>query len=718
MTSLSLRNLKDKDTTSSLKSFYQECFHFMHKKLYRKVYDEISSKMSLIVGPLFLDFLNLKINSCIKIIYKKLYKYDASKKKSLEYWLLNLETNTKLYRESIFSLEKNMIIDYIENFIQITAETLYLLALFNRKENNWADCITYLSIGYKILNIFLDNVVRPKTLEIFQKIIIFLSTIFIADNDFQEAINYQRKGLFICYRQLFLSIDIQKGLEINIQSMIDSLQKENSTINKEYIYRFERLIVNIVTLLFHQGLCLESLGLLTEALFNYSQARFFTERYISTLYSEFLEFIENIESRLRSYKEIIIKIREHNVLIDENNLNIKDSKAIKAEINKISNKSYEAVKIRIEDLINKLRLEDLKDIELFSKRDNLSKNVIEMSRDNKLLSIMLSKDFSDALLKLNNTNTTKFNSHDFHLIQKKLANLRNENLIKLIDKSGNNVNNNMINTIQENETDRNKDGNSIIDNVCSIASPRHEENKKEVFKKIKIQQVKDKPKQTKLFKIKRRTSDGDEEIQKFNHSNYILSKNYRKKYSLLESSSYKDNQFHKSVLNLKKEEIIPNVIFTKDQINSQAKDFFDVNIRSKKIIIDELKDKSNLNKTKDKLEQIAIKSLNCSKLIKYNKEQEENENHSYYKQLINKFKNKTVIEFGKEIYSSSILNNKIEDIINKEIKEINKYISIEKSKFKKDSTFDSKHARSVSTYATGASFIQRTNKRKSSVLDN
>ena len=346
---------------------------------------------------------------------------------------------------------------------------------------------------------------------------------------------------------------------------------------------------------------MESLGLLTEALFNYSQARFFTERYISTLYSEFLEFIENIESRLRSYKEIIIKIREHNVLIDENNLNIKDSKAIKAEINKISNKSYEAVKIRIEDLINKLRLEDLKDIELFSKRDNLSKNVIEMSRDNKLLSIMLSKDFSDALLKLNNTNTTKFNSHDFHLIQKKLANLRNENLIKLIDKSGNNVNNNMINTIQENETDRNKDGNSIIDNVCSIASPRHEENKKEVFKKIKIQQVKDKPKQTKLFKIKKRTSDGDEEIQKFNHSNYILSKNYRKKYSLLESSSYKDNQFHKSVLNLKKEEIIPNVIFTKDQINSQAKDFFDVNIRSKKIIIDELKDKSNLNKTKDKL---------------------------------------------------------------------------------------------------------------------
>ncbi len=354
-----------------LKSFLIDCLHLLNKRLYKKVYDEIETKIPYMKDIIYLDFLLLKISAIIKILSKKLYKAELTIR-PCEHWLRRLDQNLKLFYEIMKTLNKSDFIIYLESYIQSQCDMFYLLALYNKREGNLADCLSYLSIAYKTLNNYVDNIFQPKTLLIFQKIIIFISNILIADNDFKEAINYQQKGLLLCYRQLFLTVDFQNGLETNINTLKENL-KSDSLIN-EKIYQFQHLIANLVTLLFHQGICLESFGLITEALFNYSQSKFFSERYLSSSHSEFLEFIKNIEVKLREYKETLSRL-EQMIQLNVPKDDISDKNIIKQNDNKLNLKSYETVKSKIENIIKNLKLEDLNDIELFSKRDNISNNI-------------------------------------------------------------------------------------------------------------------------------------------------------------------------------------------------------------------------------------------------------------------------------------------------------------------------------------------------------
>lgn len=712
------------DWKIQLKPFLFECQMFMHKKLYRKVYDDIDSKI-INWDPdskLYLDLLILKSQSLIKIISKRISKYDSSKFKSTEQWFMKLEKELKTFKEKYLSNTSSpFFLDNIEMYVQLCSETFYLMAIMSKLEGNYPDCICYLSMGDKLINSFHQNSVKQKTLFIFQNILIQISNFLIADNDFYEAINYQNKAINLCYRQLYLIVDIQSGLEVNIETLLENLIKKFPSTHRDYVSKFERLIVNCVTLLFHQGICLERVGMLTESLFNYTQARFFTEKYLSNTHSEFLEFILNIEDKIKQYKNLLLKIKSKNTcenqsatLPQSTNENVKKENLGEFHHNHEQAKSYETVKTKIENMILNLKPECVKEIELFSKRDNFTKYVAEMTHDNKLLSSLLTKDFKNIILKLKKVNTTKLDNQSYDMIQRKVTEIRNEEFVKSIEKMNGKAN---YITISENTEDANETSNLSINkpqkshvtklhlsNIKmtnenpkrskSVAYPHKlnlksvnsifDKNAKFIEKEFEI--VSKANTLVRLSKSKkyeeRRPLTMDKEIRKYPHSDYILARSYRKKYALLENTSYRDNQFHKSVLHLKKDEIIPTKpTQSREELNNDVKEFFTTTLRARRMVLDDLKDRKNIDdRKKQKVERSAVMSLDVSKYKKYIKESKLEQNTSYYTKILNKFKSKSQIEYGKDRDSCDILNNKVSEVITKEIDEINKYIKVEKSK--------------------------------------
>lgn len=309
------------------------------------------------------------------------------------------------------------------------SQTLLLFSQFNQLEGNLVDSLCYLSTAEKIVTSFSDNCHDNRTLNIFQNILISLGNILIADKDYLQGIKTNNQALKLCFRELFLLVNISDGLEGNLSSI--KLKQVGKT-QKEAIHCFEKLISNIVTILYHQGICLENVGLLKEAGYYYCQAGFFSEKYLGSKYSEFSEFILIVQSRLSKYIDLIDRLKHQ-----ETEKHGKDRDSLQKSYNhslKHENKSLKLITDKVEQYIRSLKPEAIKELDL-AFRSN-SNQLQQLLHHNKLLNKLLSDEFKGIVLfNMKNINTTLFEKTTFDLLQKKITELRNEEFVKIVNNS-------------------------------------------------------------------------------------------------------------------------------------------------------------------------------------------------------------------------------------------------------------------------------------------
>ena len=655
-----------------MKSFYNECYLLMGRRLYKKVYNDIDNKFVLLKNDLISYKLQIiKLDSICKIITNRLDKtnsYNLSKELSTHRWFDRFEEEIKAYRnvfltefedinnenifdknqnlnkeineyninnqtnyskDSIYAIFKKKIKNqfnlYIESYIYFLTKRFYLLSLFEKKKENIAECLCYLSYSLKIVDMCTNFTTNCKSLILFQDVCILLVKLHLADNDILEAYNYIKKGLFLCYRSLFLIVDLKYGLESSMDEFIDNLMKHTNTVNddeniinnKDKPYYLIKIFNSIVLLLFYQGICYEHMGFINYALFCYSQAKYFTGNYIvdSKENSEFYEFLSNIQNKLEGYKEnfnILYRIKADNML--NNKLTPKNSSTIKKDSSIIFNNYFKIknmkqkvnyIKSNIEEIIyNSIKPDDIREIELFNKSDTVSEFVAKMTYSNKLISYLLSKDFTHVLLKLKYPNTVYFEGKAFDLIQKEINRLKNEKYVKIaIDKNKNLKNDNALINLKENNNKHNLNLN--INNNNNISNNNFKTYNLDI-NKIN-QELKDFVAIDNLSSIDTRDNNNNDLNSNKKLKNILNNNNNNNNNNLClldSNNNYKKLNLNKSNQCLKRS--LSACKNTKIKFNSKTNSFYENNnknvvIKNNKKLFKKINAKINCNKNKSKI---------------------------------------------------------------------------------------------------------------------
>jgi len=274
--------------------FLQEMMTNMSKRKYRKVLDEIRGKEEILNNSRgFWKILELKSNCICKIITHKLNKYENNKAKSFETWNKRLETILENWLETLDKNDKkcqdfDIQLDYIIYYLLVQ---IYNYALFSMFDKHIGDCTAFLALGERIIKIFIDSSHNAKTLNISQKIFLFLSSLLISDNDFQTAILYQNLSLKLSLKEINFRLDSDEHLVF--ESLPPNVQ-----------YYLEKVFINIVIGLYQRGICEENLGSIIKAVETYRQSRWFS-KFVRNNYYLISDFLEDVETRALKYNNAI-----------------------------------------------------------------------------------------------------------------------------------------------------------------------------------------------------------------------------------------------------------------------------------------------------------------------------------------------------------------------------------------------------------------------------
>jgi len=642
---------KEEDKTlDNYEKFLMEVRLNMSKCKYRKVLEDLQTKQG--VFSTMKDcwkLTELRIRCILKIVNRKLYKYENNqqKMKSVESWLIKVENDLDEWFDNIGKEEQDQ--EQIEIIIQLLLEFFYSSAVLNKNQKQIGDSIGYLAIAEKVIKAYIEIARDPKTLNLAQRIYLFLSSMLIVDLDFDTAKSYQSSSLKLSFKELFYRIDIEDGL--NLESF-----------NRVNIHYLNKLFVNIIIAFYQRGVCEENNGNYPRAAEAYKQAKWFTIKFLKNHIPELAQFISDVEERSINYAKVFLKSNginfEFKSLDNKDNLN-NNANLIKG--NKIYSNNDSAIAILEENMSGNnfefLRKKYEKNIELIEnlkfpefetdikKGDDKIKDILYTV---KTVDNLMSFKFKNLVNKMNNLDIHKLNKEAVEMIQRRINDVKaEENYIKnfekkksmkrgksacenmkslqFIDTLGNTTNDFQQLKIKENiNKEINQEQNIILQELVTpekalefiTKSPDNSPNKQKEnawMKKSKSQL--DLTTKSKIFK------KDLEKTEKFSYDYFISNKNFQNKLSHLNVVSHKELKFQKKILKLKKNEI--NTIPDLNVLNIENTHKNNLLVRMKNGIKnlnynEEMNQKKNedlvyqkkkMEREKDKLEFKMMKSL-------------------------------------------------------------------------------------------------------------
>ena len=584
---------------------------YLISKQYKETIKFIETKEQLLEEHSFnYIFFDLKLKCFYKILKNELSKYKY-RNKNIEY---SPTMKTSITLEKMFQKMKSYFKNIIKVFyleaanekakeilIQNYCEGLYLLAKFHKIKNQTQDASSYLSISHSMLKTYIDKCKDPYTYQVYQKILILLSTLLIEDNCYYNAIEYNFLCLKLCIKELFIRNTLDKG--INLHSMPYKIRNY-----------FREIFQNINLSLYFLGICYENLGQLSKALDCYKQASWFISKFYHESNSKLFEIIQGTEIiAFKLYDLIMEKIRnrdsEQEKLEKENKKKILDYERLK-QLNKISaGLIYNVDKFPVSNYIeNKIQFQSGEPITISSynyeylyksekEKENFpSPSTIKMIDNvvlyNDLLSIKYQKFINNTKdLNFNNINKDNFDElerYNRHLMIEKNKELerKKKNLNQNFDKNLNNSQNlsqnnnykllsptNSLRSIKSfyrkksddffffkkkrNKNERNEklDKSSNSNSTRALSSKRLNISKGNYqFEKVeKSQSTKNK---NSILNNKNKTNikySVPKKVERFPLSkSFIFNKNFKKKIEFLEKMNNREIKFQKNILYLKK----------------------------------------------------------------------------------------------------------------------------------------------------------------------
>ena len=381
----------------------------------------------------------LKIRGLLKIIKKKIEKYliHHIEKTKLKHHINNI----KKYINQI-PLELNYFIenftdentinegDKIDYLIRCYFEYIYLYSFFNLKIGNVIEAITYLSFILRLNKETQYIVKAERTVSHIEKCFIFLSHMFIYNEDFYSAIDYLNLTMEMCLKHIiFETKDCNDGIFMGDKNKLVGVIKQNNLgLNKnkyenevENNYgdkKIKRVVTNIIFIYFYRAICYENIGKMKNAIKCYYQCLWFINHFfyeshknlsilIKNILDKSLEFktaVDYLEKKINYYDRMQLLLKNQkaqngpekeekksNNIIIINNSSL--AKKYKSLINKLDNLTINEI-----DTVNKFEIKkNIKDL-CQRKREGKDKNIF--LSDIRLLNAYLREDFKVMIDKM------------------------------------------------------------------------------------------------------------------------------------------------------------------------------------------------------------------------------------------------------------------------------------------------------------------------------
>ena len=638
--------IEEEKTHENYEKFLKEVRSNMSKCKYRKVLEDIQVKLGIFDSiKESWKLKEIRIKCILKIVNRKLHKYENNfqKQKSIENWLNKVEWEINEWFEDVGKDDQDQ--EQIEVIIQLLLEYFHSFAVLYKNEKCIAESIGYLAMGEKIIKVYIEVSRDPKTLNLAQKILLFLSSMLIVDLDFETAKVYQSSALKLAFKELFFRVDIEDG--VNIETF--------SRVNQHYL---NKLFVNIILAFYHRGVCEENNGNYPKAAEAYKQAKWFIIKFLKNYIPELSQFISDVEEKSVGYAKIFLK--SNGVIFEYKPLDNKDTinnmhalnKGAKSKViqnnntlleeNKASNQ-FEFLKKKYSKTINLIQNLKFPEFENdFKKGDDNLKDILYTV---KTVNNLMSNKFKNIVQKMDNLEIHKLNKDSIDIIQRRINDVKaEENYLKNLCKGNylkRNKSENFI--LQEN--------NSILKNSLDRIDNLHNEQKFTqnhiILPDDALEFIKEKKDKIKIVKenltMKKSRSQMDltlktkiikkdiEKTERFIYDEYISNKKFQRKFSQLNNLSVRELKFQKKILNLKKFEndSIPNV--NVNNIDNIHKANLLVRMRNGTKILNYNEDikqnksedvilrKKKQEKDKEKLELNVVKSLDKKAFRDYKK---------------------------------------------------------------------------------------------------
>ena len=202
----------------------------MSQRKFRKVIEDIRNKeVHFYKLDNFWKLKEIKVRCMMKIVKRKV-ENDGGKYKSTEYWMNRVGKILEEWQDKLDILEEKEEIDLnfttnpsnhhlkdqIEVLNELLLQHLYNHAIISKGEHHIGDTSGYLTFGIKlIMSLVKQNTIRSsnevqlngKTLQVAQNFYYFMSSILIADRNFNTAIQYIEFGLQLGLRELCVRME-------------------------------------------------------------------------------------------------------------------------------------------------------------------------------------------------------------------------------------------------------------------------------------------------------------------------------------------------------------------------------------------------------------------------------------------------------------------------------------------------------------------------------
>jgi hypothetical protein len=573
----------------------------MKKCKYRKALEEIkSAENKFSDAPNRWRIYDLKIRCINKIVARKFTKYTGSKIKSLETWLKRMDYELDRWYVSIsffLPITKETETDITNQYELIVLHILeltYHYALFCRNEKTIPDCSAFLALGERVIKNTIEKLSNPDCFNIAQKVLLFISSLLIADNDFDLSKVYVSNILKLCFRELFTRGDIDGG--INYEDL-DELQ----------IHYTEKTFVNIALAFYHLGVCEENLGNIETAVEAYKQSRWFSANFVKESVPEITAFLTDLEKRAISYHEVI---RNLNNGINSAQEDIKEKKKLPFHTG-VNQKFEKTIKF-----IESLKFNEIDEGIICKKNEGVRKMLSTVT----MLDFLSSEKFKHIVTTLDKLEITKLEKDTKEKIQKKVNEINNEKIYKenLIRRQSNPQSPDMTTPLRL----------TTASNYCKTTIDEESSEDTHVNLKFKVVTTSSRGGKYKP----NNTISTYNDVPKYNYSQYTFNRGYMKKINYLDSLSNREYGFQKKVLTLKRFEKLHVEDFDTHKIKIDSENKFNKLLKAKTKMIEEEnnekkkeilnEDKIKVDGKKEKLEHQVVKSLSTkvySSLEKFTK---------------------------------------------------------------------------------------------------
>ena len=538
--------------------------------------------------------------------------------------------------------DKKYVDSFLEFIILFLLEKILILSKNYIHFGYIQDAAAILSLGIRLIIRTFYYFKSPDSYALAGEIFLYLSSLLIAEENYETAKNILIFSIRFCYLSMELKL-FKKGINYTIFNL-----KEY----KDELANFSKNFFNLSIGFYQLGTCLENEGDPYNSFFAMKTSKFFGNILKDDNYKLFIDLVKDIETRLLMRNRIIIFFER---CVKKEELEEKEIK-----VKKVYNRYYNPEERRkkrfkgIKNFIEKMKLIDVDDDEpdLFNKVGckPIKPKVLKTTKQIHLLNCLMSDDFKEIVNQMKNIEINKLEKETINKIQKKIISLKNNDRVKLEKKNRTELEMIMKLEKMKNRIDSTKKG-------------------REKIRLIKNQSKLKTTRTTSLYSVTTLNT-------KKSRINSAYESNNRKKLLI-----YHNNKSNKT-LNNYENQIYDYSIYScpsryvsiNENLNSKSKYFSscEKKITSKRNHIENQKSKNS--KSNNKYE-------NRSNSIKQEKKVPKYDYNNYY--FNKKFKNKynflrsqfdREIDFQKKLLKSKFLKEEFENPVSVDIKDIHKKV--------------------------------------------